>query len=309
MSYGRNFLYTYMLIALFVLSACGTRVPSLNEGWEPADIDDDLAYRITKSVRCELITAVKTHGSPLYTNNSTPGIEAYYEKRLPDDWGAQLTLTLTVDEKSSLNPSGSYTRNISSEADVPAPGGSVAQSFSLPFTTQLSSQAVRTDTYYNFYTVAELIRERPIDTPCHRFNPLTGQADLPLDRSGSSYLLQGNLKIGDWLKGALKASRYIPSSKLPDKKNLEVLQYDIKFVVLTEGTVNPLWKLAPVSTGIGGLPLASTNRTRTHQMLLTFGPTEKTDGKSSPVQTAVNLHTSGQLQNAVNTGIRSALGR
>lgn len=290
------------LALLTALTACGTHVPQINEAWEPTDVDDRLVYRIVKSVRCELVTAaLEMHRATFIKNQKVA-------RYLPDDWGAQLTLTLTADETGALHPSGSYNRNISAARDPLAPGGSVAQSLSLPFTTELSSQASRTDTYYSFYTVPELVRNRALPTVCAEFNPATQRVDLPLDRTGSSYLLSGQLGIRDWMYKALKLAE-IPSSETPSSEKLKVLQYHIKFVVMTSATANPLWKLAPVTTGVGGQPLISTNRTRTHDLLLTIGPADIEKGKSRPVGAAVSLHTTGQLEQAISSGFRQAIGR
>ena len=291
------------LLLMLLLPACGVRVPQINEAWQPADVDDDLIYRIVKSIRCEIITASREFHEEKYTDG--PRID----RLLPDDWGVQFTLTLTADEKSSVNPSGSYNRNISSATDILAPGGKVAQSLILPFSVGVSSQAVRTDTYYFFYTVPELVRQRALPTECGEWNPVTKRVDLPLDRSGSSYLLSGQLGVRSWMSKALAVNRGIPQSKSPAGKNLQVLQYQIKFVVDTLLSANPMWKLAAVSTGVGGQPLFSADRTRTHDMLLTLGPTDVSKGGVVPVGPAVALHTTGQFEQAVSNGFRQALGR
>lgn len=299
---NRNLWATIFLAA--ALGACGILPPQLNEAWEPADLNDELIYRIKKSIYCELTNAIKSYGQDKYVLKGKPA------NSIPDNWGVQLTLTMTSDETSSLNPSGSYNRNIHPAADPLAPNGSVAQSFSLPFTTQLSSQAVRMDTAYSFFTIKEILRKKPIDTTCHEYNADEDKF-YNLDRSGSSLLLSGNVGIASWLKGALVANNALPSSPLmkPKEINLEVLQYSIKFVVITAGSVNPTWKLAPVSTAVGGLPLLSGNRTRTHQLLVTLGPAETEGGKNQPSGQSVSLHSSGQFGQVVGDELRSALGR
>ncbi|WP_155912051.1 hypothetical protein [Methylobacterium sp. 77] len=270
----------------------------MNEAWEPSDINDDLAYRIKKSIYCELIQATRVF------NSQERELFGKKLSRLPKDWGAQMTLTLTVDETSSINPSGSYNRNISSAFDPLAPNKSVTQSLVLPFTTQASTQAVRTDSFYSFYTIQELVRNRYIDTTCGEYDQKTNTLN-PLDRSGSSYLLSGNLGIYAWMKGALLANNTIPTSKLPSSaKPLDVLQYTIKFVVVTSAGFNPMWKLAPVSTGIGGSPLVSGNRTRSHQLLLTLGPTSEAAGRNGPAPPSISLHNYGQLELAFTNALQ-----
>jgi hypothetical protein len=71
---------------------------------------------------------------------------------------------------------------------------------------------------------------------------------------------------------------------------LDVYSYEIKFVVVTNGGINPVWKLANVSAGTGNLPLVSAGRTRTHDLTLTFGP-----GTNAPLDFALQTHFAGQV--------------
>ena len=47
---------------------------------------------------------------------------------------------------------------------------------------------------------------------------------------------------------------------------------EIKFVIISSGTVNPTWKLVNLSANTGSSPLFSTGRTRTHDLIITIGP-------------------------------------
>ena len=269
------------------LGACGTYVPSINEVWEPAEVDDTVVYRIKKSVFCELRQASSKVG------NGRIVVKGQNVPNLPDDWGAQLTLTLQVDETGAADPSVAYNTVVN--------GGT----FSLPLTSKLSSQATRRDVYYSYHSARSL--KYPLDggdTSCSEFN--SDYSMRPLDRSGSSRLF-GNLGIERWLTGALLAQNALPSSPFPKKMadKGDVLSYNVKFIVITGGTVNPTLRLMNISTGAGD-PLLSANRTRTHELLLTFGPSEDIKGKRAPSQAAQGVHLSGEIYSAVASGVRSA---
>ena len=55
-------------------------------------------------------------------------------------------------------------------------------------------------------------------------------------------------------------------------KKIDVYSYEIKFVIVSNGSVTPTWKLVHVSANSGALPFVSAGRTRTHDLILTFGP-------------------------------------
>lgn len=288
-------------------AGCGLSVPQLHEPWEDADVDDDLAYRIKSKIYCEFRQAVSEIGPQ----------QTYFRGRpvdkIPDNWGAQLTITLQIDETSSLSPTGSYNQVLKNKV-TPVTGNNpiiTPQRFSLPFTTNISSQAVRVDKYYTFYVLKNL--KKRIATFENACNEPSENGPRDLDLRGSSYLF-GSLGIRDWLKGAMR-TQDLPSSDLPQGQSnkFEVLSYDIRFVVVTSGSVNPTWQLVNVSTALGSNPFFSTNRTRTHQLLLTIGPTDKTRSMENtvdqliPSRSAQDLHLTGEIQQAISNGFRSAL--
>jgi hypothetical protein len=65
----------------------------------------------------------------------------------------------------------------------------------------------------------------------------------------------------------------------------DVYSYQVKFVVVTSGGVNPVLRLTSLATGVGNQPLLSGGRTRTHELILTFGP-----GKDVPDRAALQVH-------------------
>src|SRR5271165_5502789 len=109
MSTTKHFLPCMMSAAL-MLAGCGTRVPDIQENpWESDP--NRLVEAIVESIRCEIRQAVIYVISKDSTNPKIliPGPHTAW---LYNDWGAQIQVTLTVDEQSALSPSGSYFPNI-----------------------------------------------------------------------------------------------------------------------------------------------------------------------------------------------------
>lgn len=57
----------------------------------------------------------------------------------------------------------------------------------------------------------------------------------------------------------------------PLEKN--ALSHDVKFEVVTSGNITPAWKLVQASVNQGGT-FFSARRDRTHELLVTFGPSD-----------------------------------
>lgn len=265
------------LISIILLAGCGTTVPRLHEFWEEADISDPLALRIKQSIYCELRKAVSEQKNQTALDANREVVEA-----IPDNWGAQMTLTLQVDETGATNPGVSLIKQLSG-SDV----------FTLGLGATASSQATRIDKYYSFFSIEALKPDlSEADTACKRFQNGT---EKNLDRHGSSPLF-GELGINTWLQNALIQMNAIPSSKFPKSQStkLDVLSYDVKFIVVTTGTATPSWKLVRLTSSTSPA-LFSANRTRTQELLLTLGPTETVPGPKGqktvvPGKAATDLH-------------------
>lgn len=259
----RAYFASCISLAPFFLSACGIAPPQLTEAWEEREIDNDMEYRIKRSIFCEVVSAINKVN---YFYESTTGSRDV----IPKDYGVQLQTTLTVEENTAINPSISYNKTFPSATESRV---NVGQTFNLGFGGTLSATASRIDTAYSYYVVGKIAGEGKQKDYC--FNP----KEFPIDRHGSSLLLQSDLGIERYLKNAVKASVVIPSS-VPSKKKkdvkLDVYSYEVKFVLVTNGSINPTWRLVNVSSGTGSLPLFGAGRTRTHDLLLTFGPNSDT---------------------------------
>src|SRR5262249_35474826 len=157
---------------------------------------------ILTNITCELRDAVV-------------GLHQEYPKgTFLDSWGIQTTLTLTTDEKGGIAPSVLWT--------PPNPASAV---FSLASGVNFSADATRKNVINAYFLVSELEQAR-----C-----------APASRPDGLFLLQSDLKLSEWLFDAVGASMtktvdFKPTT-LAVKTN--VLQQEVKFEVVTSGTLNP----------------------------------------------------------------------
>jgi len=209
------------------LSGCGLTVPQVAEVWDrdyPGDPIEgtqtmtataQIEYEIKQKVYCELRYAVQQ-------------AEAVPPKgQLPDDWGVQLQLSLQVDESVALNPSVTFTRYLTNVMKIfgvfpitkTTNDVTIAQSFSLGFGANLSSEALRQDKFNTYYLVKRL--RDPVSAICQDdgkpnpendyFNSGRYKKLWPPAKS-SPLLIQSDLGIKDWLVGALLFDIALPSS-------------------------------------------------------------------------------------------------
>jgi hypothetical protein len=284
-----------LLGAISLIGGCGTYVPHMEEIIDQREVDLDaggvLERNIKIQVYCELKAAVLAVTDP----NSPEYIGIYrkqqYSSALPDDWGVELTLTLQVDENSSANPS------VALNTFSPP-------SFTLGLGATLSSTATRVDKFTFFYLIKDLRTTLGRADRCF-FDEAGTRRDIKLP--GSSLLILSDLRIKDWLKDALNVEANYKSQATDPAKKDDIYSYDVKFVVVTNGIANPAWKLVRVSTNQSGSPLLGAGRTRSHDLLMTFGPTEKPkNGAPRTLSTsAANSHLASEIGTAVANSIRS----
>jgi hypothetical protein len=270
-----------LLLALSpFIAGCGTRVPIVQEVWEPVAINEDLKLKIRKKIFCETAIAIQS------VRNKRTGVFYGADLALPEDYGVQIQTTITIDEATALNPSVGLQEilpnAVVSKVNVP-------QSRNMNLTGTLSSVATRVDTSYSYYNVGKISYDprtgREVNTWCK-------DPDKTGDLSGSSPLLIVDLGIEDYLRRAVYATARLPSSAVVETSTagktakLDVFSYQVKFVVVTSGGINPVIKLANLATGFGTQPLLSMGRTRTHDLILTFGPGDK----NGPIQQAASQH-------------------
>lgn len=264
-----SFLLTGAL-AVVLLSGCGTYVPQMQEAWETSrtpvlTAGGDLEFKIREKIYCDIVQAVHDN-----------------DALLPSRWGVQATVDLQVDETGALNPGVTFIEPLS--------GG---QSRSLGLGATLSSQGSREDKFSNYWNLDKL----------RKFSGGTCPIDRPTWH-GSSLLLESELGISSWLRDRLQSNIALPSSQLPsdagDTFKQDVMSYHVKFVVISSGNINPVWKLVRFSAD-DGTTLAAANRTRTHDLLITFGAAFK----PGTANVALTSHQAQEIGIAVSNGNRT----
>ncbi|MBA9067837.1 hypothetical protein FHR71_001572 [Methylobacterium sp. RAS18] len=265
-----------------------------------------MVKQIKLAIFCELREAVRDTRRPGATPRRFYGgryITSSEDLLLPDTWGAQVTLTLTVDEATKFAPGFGFNE--------------VDKSFSFGLGGNLSSQAVRIDTYDSFYTVYDLAtvfdeRKQICNNPPSNLGPRN---------TTSPFFVYSDLGIRSWLPQAAATNNFIRSSRRASNGEgppltsgsfaSDAISYDIKFVVDTNIGATPTWTLKRFNSQ----STLSLSRTRTHQLLVTLGPaeTETIKGRKGAliVGSALsprsnNIHFSRQIGDAVGQALQSA---
>src|ERR1700733_14444421 len=120
------------------LSACGTYVPRMEEAWEAVSVPASMETRIKERIFCETIQAVRNVNRPL----DQGGISFNGHQLIPDDFGVQMQINLTVEEVGAVNPSVGFSDTLENAIVHKL---TVGQSFALNGAATLSSTATRTD--------------------------------------------------------------------------------------------------------------------------------------------------------------------
>jgi hypothetical protein len=323
-----------VVLAALGLTNCGLAIPDIREVWDadrPADPEKgqdaisataQIEFAIKKRVYCELKDAVKAVNENTVTNQTSDG-RIVISKPLPDNWGAQVSLSLQVDEQSSLSPGVAFNEVLPNAIKAFGPASSVttAQSFNLGFGGTLSSTATRIDTFDPYWSIAYLMIDDP-KSVCKPGHDFFEQLHWVPDKS-SPFLLESDLGIERWLKGAMLVDSLLHSEGAPSSgggggggkgkggsgggnkggggQQADTVTYEIKFVIVSSGNITPTWKLVRVSANTSGT-FFSTGRTRTHDLIITIGPSSGPQGQAS-----MQAHLASQIGNAVANATRSTL--
>lgn len=345
-----NFSARSLLIALLAAlqCGCGVAVPEIAEVWDRYDpkATEHMEKQIRLAIYCELRDAVTLARSPLAEQDryfyKGKEVTTPEDLPLPDDWGAQVTLTFTVDESTKLSPGVSLktpvhtaTTNFVGEA-IGVTGLAAAasygplvvpQSYAFGLGGVLSSDANRIDIFDTYYAMKEMAHFDPAQNICAK--PPAPEVMGPASNS-SPFLIESNLGIKEWLPQAVSVSSFLRTSRAAESGvgpalgsasgafAPDTLSYHIKFTVLSSLNATPQWNLVRVSANTGA-SLLDTGRTRTHELLITIGLGAKTTpaapkpGKAPPAvahnvalsQEAAALHQAQLIGSAVANAIRS----
>lgn len=269
---GHNLSTKGWLVSLVavVLTGCGTVVPDIQEFWGTREDAAKKVTAISGQVVCELRRAVQTvlaedRERPviIQPDPSAPPIQIQHLDWFEQGWGVQVTLNLNIVESSGVAPGVSFIRNWGSQSFTAGLGGS------------LNSTATRTDKLNMFFTVAELAQGYPSrNLSCIDKQP-----------APASLFIESDLKLYDWLHAALlpNLSNLIPYQN--SKAATNVIQHEVKFEIVSNGSATPAWKLVEFTANTAGTFL-SAGRDRTQDLTITFGPLA--DGTGPSVVAAKN---------------------
>jgi hypothetical protein len=266
------------LLAGLSVGGCGFAVPEIQDF--PATPQDGqlLVQAIVTSVHCEIANAVKQlidADLDLSRQHHQPRFAAFLDK-----WGVQVSLTLTMMENSSLSPNAVWL--------PPSPPSSI---FTLGAGLNGSAEATRTDSLNFYYTIADLYKRGYCSTGVQMGN-------------AHSLLLRSDLKLKEWLfaqVGPVATGEIVPPTDPGGPLQRNAFAHEVKFVVHTGGSLNPAWTLANATINQSG-NLFETNRDRTHDLTITFGPDNSGKGLQLP---AANEHLAKQIGLAVSTNLRN----
>lgn len=281
-----------MALAATCLTACGTYVPDIQEFWGAPKDATIKVNKIAGQVTCELHKAVQQvfHDNATRTG-SYPRFEAEPGQTPPkyqtlewfDSWVVQVNLKLNIVEDTSLTP-GVSLNTVMPSAVTTFPGAAAVttpQSYATGLGATLSSTATRTDQLNMFFTVHELRGGRSArELPC---TTSPARAD---------FFVQSDLKIYDWLSAAL-LPQYTDIVDIGANTSAQnTIIHDIKFEIVSDGSVDPTWKLVRVSANTSP-NLLSAGRDRTQELIITFSPKSGSKSLAPAAQGSLNAIETG----------------
>jgi hypothetical protein len=279
-----------MSVAL-LLAGCGLSVPEIQENPKSPRDGQLLVHAIVSSVHCEVIDALHWANDnapppalmPAVMPGPPPALRLKPKKKINQKifpgWGVQVSLTLTMEEKTAFSPSVVY-----------LPHSPITSVFTLGGGLTASADATRTDKMSFYYKVADLLAENTCERGIQ-------------EGTDKSLLVQSDLKLTQWLQDYLTPVTLREGQEPTLKTGIlksNVLSHDVKFEVLSSGNITPAWKLSSATVDQTGT-LFSTSRDRTHDLLITMGPGDD----AGLLGAALTADTSQQISNGISTGLRN----
>lgn len=268
----------YAALLAIALGGCGSTVPVYDAANKDWTYQSAFVQSVTSHIHCEMRNAVLD----TYDKITEGGSDAEWLKV----WSAKISLTLNVDEVSTL----------SSGVAITSPSF-----FALGLGGSLSSQAQQELQIDWFSVFSEYFRERAFQNArCE-----TGHEKFPIE---------GSLGLKESLfSAAFPAS--IPNNianPFKDGGRLQVIQQTTFFYIKASGSINPSWKFTEVSANTGG-EFISLARNRKDTLLITMGPTQlqsasrplKKEIIAEPTESVSTTHFAKQIGNAVANGLIS----
>lgn len=292
------------LSALTLLSGCGTYVPDLQNFYEShaPDAEKLKVQGLIQHVACEVIRAVQ---EVLIIDQDNVAASASVGHKEPTQldwlktWVAQLTFTITVDEKSQINPGAAINQVLPNATTTFAhrPSVSTGQMFSVGLAAAYSADATRKETLTLYIPLAPSTHDESLAKARKWF------ADGSYSCKAQDF--DTDFKFMDWLKDVTLGA-YVQGGILGDyskdivnaaaAKSGGALSHQVTFVVIYNGGVTPTWKLVNL-TGSTTSPLFGAQRTNTQDVIITLGPPASPPsggGKGAPKSAPLALGTAAE---------------
>jgi hypothetical protein len=294
--------FVVFLLITALLAGCGTRVPDLNEPFERKSQVPIRVANIIAHIQCEIQRSVQT---VIIADLETQELAAREKPELGqgrslqwlEDYAAQATLTLTLEETTAFNASAGLINPlpndiINAEAADPRLAITTQQNQTLGLSTAYSTKATVKDTvalfvpFRSFTTPEAIARERLARSQ---------NRGLSCKKAGGR-LIEGDLKLEAWLQAVLLTSygdqTFASSLALAQQATKkDVIQHQVTFVVSNSGGINPSLKLVNMTVNQGTTSFLSGARLKTQDVIITMG--KNTNGALSP--TATNTLLSSQI--------------
>lgn len=280
-----------VLASTIVVSACGLKVPDLQEFGRDQNVDPQLPSRealsentILNHLKCEIHLGVQSViDDPNFVGNPRGGRKPSWliGTGVGTDlgWGAKVSYVLTADEKNQFNPGLSYTN----------PFAKMGTLFSLSGGIQSSAEARRKETGAVTYAFADLMnREARI--------PATGCENQ------DGVLIRSNLKIADFIRNKVFVTR-VPGTTPDDAVTIDsgppqilnAFSDEITFTIIYGASITPSWVFVRLSVNPEA-PLLSAERTKTQYVTITVAPILTRSSR----QSAAKISEEGQLIDSAN---------
>lgn len=211
-------------------------------------------------------------------------------------WGTSVTLTITVEDQSSANPSVALSNPLENSIKFFPVGGNVTvpQSFSLGIGGTGAASATRTETIQFTYVNNDLLAYAKSNVK---------EGKVSCDKYHTGVIVESDLKIDQFIydKAAVATLNNITSAQT-GYPPFNTFTDNISFVASLGGNITPTWKFSRISVDPSGNLLSAT-RTNTNQVTITIGPIQTYASKKGPAtlsQGAQNQHNTQTLAGAIN---------
>jgi hypothetical protein len=183
------------------------------------------------------------------------------------DWGVSVTITLTFEDQSALNPGVSLTTPLQNKVFAFPSGGNVTspQSFALGLGGAGTGNATRQETIQFTYTNKVLLkwaRERARIENTENF----------CDRTNKGIMINSDLKIDQFIydKMSINSNGNVFDPANVKSPPFNTFQEQLTFVASLNANATPTWKFARITANTTS-PLLTATRTDTDALTITFG--------------------------------------